>query len=330
MFKPMLAGKAEDSKLVFPVLASPKLDGIRACVKNTVDMPGMATVGGPTLLSRSLKVIPNLFVRNVLERPEFVGLDGELIVGEANDPNAMQKTTSGVMSIKGTPDFTYWVFDLTGIEAGFQARYTELVELVQAMHLAWPAADKQAARVARRITDGAPVMPQCPIKLVPHVEIASLDDLLQYEADMLAYGYEGVMTRRLDGKYKHGRSTVNEGWLLKVKRFEDGEAEIIGFEEEMYNGNEATTNELGRTKRSSAKAGKSGKATLGAFIVRDLKTGVEFNVGSGISADLRAIFWSDQKRVLGKLVKYKSFPVGVKEKPRHPVFLGLRDARDMS
>jgi hypothetical protein len=71
------------------VLASPKIDGIRAII------------GNGAALSRSLKPIRNLFVQSVLGRAEFQGLDGELVVGDPNDPNCMQNTTSGVMREAG-------------------------------------------------------------------------------------------------------------------------------------------------------------------------------------------------------------------------------------
>lgn len=112
--------------------------------------------------------------------------------------------------------------------------------------------------------------------------------------------------------------------MLKLKRFEDSEAEVLGIEEEMHNANTAETNELGRTKRSTAKAGLVGKGTMGALIVRDVKTGVEFNIGSGFTAHDRTEAWKP-----GELVKYKFFPVGVKDKPRHPVFLGRRSKLDV-
>ena len=69
-FKPMLAGKAPDDlrNLTYPVLASPKLDGIRCIIRG-----GMAT-------ARSLKVIPNTWAREQLRGiPD--GIDGELIGG---------------------------------------------------------------------------------------------------------------------------------------------------------------------------------------------------------------------------------------------------------
>lgn len=59
--------------LDYPVLVQPKLDGIRAVVKDG------------RLLSRTLKSIPNASIRAALERTVFEGLDGELVVG---DPTA--------------------------------------------------------------------------------------------------------------------------------------------------------------------------------------------------------------------------------------------------
>jgi DNA ligase-1 len=95
----------------------------------------------------------------------------------------------------------------------------------------------------------------------------------------------------------------------------------------MHNGNEATTNELGRTKRSSHKGNKSGKGRMGALRVKDIHTGVEFELGTGFTDADKEWWWDDSK--LGLTVKYKFFPVGVKDKPRHPVYLGLRSPIDL-
>lgn len=127
--------------------------------------------------------------------------------------------------------------------------------------------------------------------------------------------------------YKHGRSTAKEGYLMKLKRFIDSEAVVIGIEEEMFNGNEATTNELGRTKRSTAKAGLVPKGRMGKLHVRDFKSGVEFHIGTGFTDADKAWWWAEDRR--GLMVKYKSFPVGVKDLPRHPVYLGIRDPGDL-
>jgi DNA ligase-1 len=68
---------------------------------------------------------------------------------------------------------------------------------------------------------------------------------------------------------------------------------------------------------------------LGGFNVRDLKTGVEFSVGSGFTADMKAEYWQVRDNLIGTLIKYKFFPSGGKDKPRHPIFLGFRDRRDV-
>ena len=165
--------------------------------------------------------------------------------------------------------------------------------------------------------------------LVSHEQrpVHNLEELLVYEEAMLDLGYEGLILRDPHAPYKMGRSTAKEGYLLKLKRFADAEAVVIGFEERMHNGNEATVSELGRTKRSSHAAGKTGRGDLGALVCRF--EGIEFNVGTGFSDDERQRIWNDQAGHLGRIAKFKYFPVGVKTAPRHPVFLGWRDPMDM-
>jgi DNA ligase-1 len=267
-----------------------KLDGIRASVQEG------------KLWSRSLKEIPNSYVQRMF-RGMAPGFDGELIFGVPSEKGCFQRTTSVVMSDdKPCGGINYFVFDFFAT-LPFEKR-------LEAMH--------------QRIKGHLGVIP------VQQKLILNEDELLEFEQEAVGQGHEGVMVRSLDGPYKQGRSTVKEGWLLKLKRFEDSEAEIIGFYERMHNTNEAKTNALGRTERSSAKDGKVGLGVLGGFQVRDLKTGVEFEVGSGLDADQQKDFWARRPELLGGILKYKFFPVGIKDKPRHPIFLGLRDKRDIS
>ena len=288
--EPMPAAATNGSEVAYPVLASPKLDGVRALIIDGV------------VMSRSLKPIPNQHVQKLFGRQELNGLDGELIVGKPTDPDAYRNTTSGVMSIEGEPDVTFHVFDDFHESGGFQRR----------LHTAMRRVKKQKAVVH-----------------VQHAIVNDEDELNSLEQQVLADGYEGVMLRSIDGPYKHGRSTEKEGWLLKLKRFADSEAKIVGFQELMHNANEAKTNELGQKERSSKKAGLVGKGCLGAIAVQDLKTGVEFDIGTGFTQADREIYWATQKDLVGAVVKYKYFPGGVKDKPRFPVFLGFRDLIDL-
>lgn len=294
-FKPMLAVAADFAKIKYPVYASPKLDGIRVCI-----VDGVAK-------TRTLKDVPNKHVAEMLSQFAFNGLDGELIVGPPTSKTCYTDTVSNVMAYDKIPEFTYYVFDIHNIAGGYASRGGVL----EATY------DQYLQKFSF-------------IKLLESVRIDHEEALLAYETHCVAAGYEGIIVRaNLDAHYKFGRSTVNEGSLLKVKRFEDSEAEIIGFEEEMFNGNEAQTNELGRTKRSTAREGLTGKGTLGAFLVRDVLSGVGFSIGTGLTAADRADFWARRDQLLGSLIKYKFFPVGVKVAPRHPVYLGFRDRADL-
>ena len=288
----MLASPADLDAVRYPIFASPKLDGIRASV-----------VQG-RLLSRTLKEIPSRHAFGILSDARHEGLDGELIVGAPTHPDCYRSTVSMVMADNKTFAFTYYAFDLWDRpHLSFKSRRTKLTERLTELN--------------------------CPyIEQVEHELLENREQLDAYEAKQVAAGHEGVMLADPNAFYKFGRATTKGGELLKVKRFVDAEAVVVGIEEEMFNGNEAETNELGRTKRSTAKAGLTGKGTMGALVVRDLTTGVEFNIGTGFTAEDRRYWWSAMNgdKSIPLQIKYKSFPIGVKDKPRHPVYLGLRPA----
>jgi DNA ligase-1 len=294
-FKPMLAlSKLPDfSQLRFPLMVSPKLDGVRASMQ------------GGRLLSRSLKPIPNTFVQGMFEGlPE--GVDGELIHGEPFD-DPYRRTVSVVMSDnKPAVDVKLYLFD----------RFGPL-----------PFATRLAGVRALGLEDTHNVV------LVPHFPVNNIGELEECERKFLSHGYEGLMIRDPQGPYKQGRSSEREGWLMKVKRWEDAEARIVDYYEEQENQNIAFTNELGRTARSTAKAGKVGKNRLGGFHcvgVGGRYDGIDFDVASGaMSHILREDLWQNRD-LIGKLLVYKFFPKGGDIKPRHPIFKGFRDARDLS
>ena len=105
---------------------------------------------------------------------------------------------------------------------------------------------------------------------------------------------------------------------------------MVGFEELMHNKNEQTPDHFGRMKRSSHQEFQFPGGTLGSLIVKDRETGVQFKIGSGFTAEQRNEIWANRKNWENQLVKYKWQKHGTKDKPRIPIFLGKRDARDMS
>ena len=294
-FRPMLAAKADPDKISYPVLAQPKLDGIRAALV------------GDMLLSRTLKPIPNREIQAALACAEFDGLDGEIIVGDPTHPDAYRRTVSFVMAPDKTDEpWAFHAFDLHNDPRPYFARAHFLAQIIE-----------------RYDHTGLPVF------TVPTRMIESADELSAHEADLLAVGHEGVILRDPHGLYKYGRATANQGQLLKVKRFSDSEAVVVGYAEEEHNANEGFTNELGRTARSTAKAGLVGKGRLGKLIVRDRYTGVEFGCGSGFDAAEREALWADPEALVGRTIRYRYFAIGVKDRPRHPVFDGFREGADL-
>lgn len=289
-FKPMKGADADLSRLVFPYMVTPKLDGHRCLIKDGV------------ALTSALKPFPNQYIQGYFSSGKWGGLDGELIVGPATDPDVFRRTSSGVRKADGTPNFTFHVFDRWDVpdwDAG--ARYSSIERSFD-----------MSGRVVR----------------VPMILVVNEHELLSVEQRYLEQGYEGVMLRHPDSPYKFGRASVTENYLLKLKRFADAEAEIIGVVEQQHNTNEATTNNLGRTQRSSAKAGKVGKDTLGALKARVLNgkfAGVEFEVGTGFDDALRRKLWFCREHVNGLVFTFKYQDVGGYDKPRIPVFKAFRN-----
>lgn len=294
--QPLLAAKKPVfEKIKFPVLATPKIDGIR-CLK----INGQA-------LSRSFKPIPNKHIRTWIELNCPDGFDGEILCG-----NGFNDVQSMVMSHEGTPEFTYLVFDYVN-ESLLKPYSSRMEDLVNVFH--------------KELT---PVFPRYVSLLLPEVA-NNLEELYAIMEKHLAQGHEGTMIRDPGSPYKCGRSSLKEGYLIAIKSFVDDEAEVIGFQEQMHNANEQEEDAFGNSERSSKKENMIPMNTLGAFLVRH-KDGTEFKIGTGVglTKELRQEIWNNKDKYLGKLVHYRYQPHGVKDRPRIPSWHGFRDQKDLS
>jgi len=307
--KPLLAVAVDYDKLTFPKLMSPKLDGIR-CLK----------INGKAV-SRKFKPIPNDYIRTWIETHCSDGFDGEIL---CLDPTAPFAEVSSMVMSKEHPaekTFVYGVFD-------------------------WVAGDRLLlpfkTRIANVETWFAKLSVEKPevtrhMRPIPHDLVLNREDLTEQHVAWVSHGYEGTMLRDPEGIYKCGRSTVNQGILLKVKDWMDEEAIVIDVEEMMENTNEATRDEVGATKRSTAKEGMVGKGTMGKLVCKCLTDGAEFRIGGGpgLTAKKRQEMW-DQRNdpalsVIDRVVKFKhQADPGATERgngvaPRFPQWLGIRN-----
>lgn len=296
--KPMLAGKYEPELIQrqLPVLAQPKLDGIRLLIRD-----GIAW-------TRSLKPLRSTWVQSWVgnNKRQLEGLDLEVVTGDPLAPDAYRRTSSAVMSYDNQDALNskFYVFDR------------------------WDSADCYLDRFWDISNTELPTF----CEILETVTISTMEQLLEYEAGLLAKGHEGVILRDPQGYYKFGRSTPKEGKLIKMKQFLDTEATIIATHELMHNANEQTINELGYAERSGHKDNLVPMGCLGALEAQgSFPDGSDFTVriGTGFDEEMRLRLWRDRDRLIGRIVKFKYFPTGAKEAPRFPVFLGFRDADDM-
>lgn len=284
-----------DYAIPFPVMATPKIDGIRAII-----IDGVA-------YSARLKKLPNEHVQKMASMLPANNLDGELVVWKNGKPADFNTTQSGIMRKGGKPEFRFLIFDQIA-----ETRFGNSLE------------EPYLARVHRLLEYRLPTW----CLALRNTFIRNMTALIAYERKCVKAKYEGVVLRSPNFGYKEGRSTLREFGMIKWKRFKDSEAKIIGFEEKMHNANTATRGEIGQLKRSSAKAGMRPMGTLGALVVTDCNKEspfykVTFRV-SGFTAAMAKEIWQNKKKWLDTIITYRYLPHGSKDAPRHPTFKGRR------
>lgn len=311
--KPQLAEDAQLDLVQFPCIVQPKIDGVRAMNLNG------------TLTGRSLDPFKGFGITEYFSKPHFMHLDGEMTLG--NKPNSSDRLCSATTGAMGRfkdvvemTDLHWWVFDyLPDPSMPYQSRYTLLKVKVKELN-----------------------HPR--IKLVPMYEINDMGDLKRAINFFAEDGYEGTIIRNPRAKYKPGRATLKGQELWRVKPWADAEILVTGITEGETNGNEAKKNTLGRTERSSAKAGMVPNGQVGSLqgtMLADFHDpitgkllfakGLPITVGSGeMSVKEATHYFQHQDEIIGHIVKFKHMTHGVKDLPRFPTFVSLRLAQDMS
>jgi DNA ligase 1 len=261
----------------FPVYASPKIDGFRVMVQRA------------TLVSRNGLPVRNRELQARYGRREYEGLDGELTDGPPTASDVFNRTSK--VATKAAADAHNTQFNVIDWFGDFELgmRYSCLKEASGG----WRVDDKT-------------------IRVIKQTLVHTVAQLKAYEAKTPVAGYEGVMLRRAgQGAYVQKRSTLREFYLVRLKRFEYAEAVIVGVKPLMHNLN---TDKTAAGKRSSKKAGMAIDADrVGSAVLRDCKTGVEFDTTVGAE---RLRTWKGWPSVIGMKVRYKYQACGTKDKPR--------------
>jgi DNA ligase-1 len=288
MYKPMLApNEAIDvNTLQYPLLASFKLDGIRCIFKDG------------EMLSRSLKQIPNVQLHRRFadikkwsaENPGHI-LDGEIYAHGLT----FQEITSVVMSDdKEVPDgFWFYCFDyVTDPAVPFAKRNAEIKQFENKFFA---------------------------IAVLQQHEVKAADGVMYgfYAAEK--QGYEGLILKNPNGRYKFGRATVKENLMYKVKPFVEKSAIIKDVQQATVarEGSERKINELGQSKTSMKKDDRVPIERAAAFIVD--WNGRELAVTIAATNEEKDKIWATRAEYVGKELCFKAMDVGAKDLPRHPV-----------
>lgn len=280
-------------KLVYPMVGSPKLDGFRCMVDSGIP------------LTSSMKPFQNRFIQEIIESDsEFNHLDGELLVGEPNSPDAFHNTSGPVRRFDGQPDFKFYVFDdFTFKDMSYYHRW-----------------------LGRQLKFENPRI----IVLEQRI-LQSPEDVVAYEREMLTKGFEGAMLRSINGKYKEGRATFNEMNIFKRKPFVETEATILDMECQMENLNEQFIDERGLAKRSKHQENLVPKDTIGNFILFSPLWQKPFRAapGKGFDQGMRDKMWKLRDQLRGETVTIKYQKHGSREAPRMPTVIKFRPVWDL-
>jgi DNA ligase 1 len=293
------------------VLVQPKIDGVKA-----INIEGK-------LKGRSLKALDNKFVTEQFSKPEYEGFEGEMILGtDPALPDLCRDSSSALRRVEGEPVCTWYVFDYTllgVLDLGYHERIKQLSREILRHNI------KNVEIVRGRICE-------------------TMQEVLDYEEECLRDGYEGICIRDTSLPYKQGRAGKTFMGVWRVKRFIDAEAKVIRITEGNHNANEAKTNELGRTERSLHQENLVPNGLLGNMegeLLEDLKDpqtqevlvkkGTIITISPGeMDHKTRKLYFDNPEMIVNKVVKFKSFPKGLKDKPRFPIFLSIREEFDIA
>ncbi len=138
------------------------------------------------------------------------------------------------------------------------------------------------------------------VKLIKRVPVvAEYSEIKRLHDKFVQQGYEGAMVKMGEAPYKFGR-----GWeVMKLKAFHDVDLPILQL--------------LEGTGKNSGK--------LGSVVVS--YNGVNVQVGSGFSDELRDIIWGDKESFIGRVIEIRYQEVTPDGSLRFPTFVCFRNDR---
>lgn len=133
------------------------------------------------------------------------------------------------------------------------------------------------------------------IKIIPQHQFQTLEEINHFFNQIKKEGGEGIILRDRSAPYLTGRDSS----AMKFKIFFDSECLIKGYE----------------------KGGGKYKGMMGAIICEDQTLHITLRIGSGFSDAMRT-----NPPKIGTTITYKYYQKTKNNRPKHPVFLRIREA----
>ncbi len=276
---PMLANKFEDRKqyLEKPFGVSPKLDGVRVIARFIEDEL--------VLTSRLGKEF--IFMNNLRHHLNSVLDVNTILDGELYSHTIPFNAISGATRAKKTPSkfdnmIEMWVFDIIDEEKSYKDRMKQLKQIQYNY-------DKKFNKKKKLI------------KFVYYDEVRTQEEVEIAHDKYVEKGYEGVMCRNLNGKYKLKHRSND---LLKFKNFEDSEFKI-----------------------ADAKKGTGTEEGAIVFMC-ETESGKKFDVRPRGEIDKRREMFCNKDDYIGKMLTVRYQNTGIINEdsvPRFPVGIEVRD-----
>jgi DNA ligase-1 len=287
-----------------PMMASHKLDGMRCIIKNG------------EILSREFKPIQNKQLNERFEPLKKLSVaanmifDGELYSHELNFQEIMHYCKTEDLGDEPLPEsINFYCFDcLYGVDPETYPNMTasmryEFIEEMNTMNL------PHFVGLEQRIVN-------------------TPEQVKQMFEEALAAGFEGLILKDPNSKYKFGRLTTHSGMGYKFKPYQTFDAKIIAVEQatEVDPKAERKVGELGYHKTSRKKGDRILIEKASAFRVP--YDGKEVKVSLAMTDKEKEQVWKEKELYIGKTIEYKAMLVGSKDLPRHPVYIRMRPDKD--
>jgi DNA ligase-1 len=281
--------------LPYGLIASIKIDGIRCVFKDG------------QMLSCSLKEFANATLKKTFSHLAEESQQRNIILdGELYSPSLTFNDLSGLirrLDSQIPEDLAFYCFD--SIQQGyFQEPYRS------------------------RLCTLSNVSQLKKLKIVPYRKVDTEEETIKFYEEVLEMGFEGLILRTPDSKYKLGRATLKEKLIFKLKPYVTFDAKVIDVLEgtEAKANAEKTINELGYSRTSKKKDDRilCGKAK--AFVV--LYNNLPLKVSLAMTDADKKKVWENKEQYIGKIIEYKGLLVGAKNLPRHAEFIRYRPDKE--